>query len=173
MCEQIYFPFAGPEPARRRNAHVGFVAEEMGLELVERPRIRGPVLNRPELVAQFLAGDLQWRPRQEKFFVLPLDRKNRSLGKYLLSVGTLTSTVAHPREVFRVSIAAAAAAVIVAHSHPSGDPAPSAADVQLTRQLRDAAKAVDIDLIDHVICGSVDCDPRGVGWYSFRQAGVI
>lgn len=173
MSEQIYLPFAGPEHARRRRVGIGYVAEDTGLELVEKPRVRGPILNRPELVAQFLAGDLEWRPSQEKFYVLPLDRKNRSLGKYLLSVGTLTSTVAHPREVFRVCIAAAAAAVIVAHSHPSGDPAPSAADVQLTRQLRDAAKAVDIELIDHVICGSADYDPRGTGWYSFRQAGVL
>lgn len=175
MSEQTYFPFAscGPEPARRRRAPIGFVSEDMGLELVERPLTRGPILDRPELVAEYLARDLAWRMSQEKFYVIPVNRKNRSLGKYLLSIGTATSTLAHPREVFRVSIAAAAAAVIVCHNHPSGDPAPSAADVQLTRQLREAGKAIDIELIDHLVLGRADCDPRGIGWYSFRQAGVI
>lgn len=146
---------------------------EDGLEIAERPRVRGPILNRPELVVEYLGEVAQWRPQQEKFYVLPLDRKNRAHGKYLLSVGTLTSTCAHPREVFRVAIACSAAAVICAHNHPSGDPAPSAADVQLTRQLREAAKAVDIELLDHVILGDAAADPRAVGWYSFRQAGVI
>lgn len=172
--EQQFFPFCScDEPRARRRERVGFVAEDAGLELVERPRTRGPLLNRPELVADYLRPDLAWRPAQEKFYVLPVDRKNRSLGKYLLSIGTLTSTCAAPREVFRVAIATAAAAVICAHSHPSGDPAPSAADVQLTRQLREAARAVDIELIDHVILGDAAADPRAVGWYSFRQAGVI
>ena len=59
------------------------------------------------------------------------------------------------------------------HNHPSGDPAPSAADVQVTRQLREAAKTLDIDLLDHVIVGQSAADPRGTGYYSFRESGVI
>ncbi len=59
------------------------------------------------------------------------------------------------------------------HNHPSGDPAPSAADVQVTRQLRDAAKAVDIELLDHVIVGRPVADPRGLGYHNFREAGVL
>lgn len=131
--EQICFPFVSCDEPPRRRAHFGFVAEAAGLELAEKPRTRGPVLNRPELVFSYLAPDLAWRPSQEKFYVLPVDRKNRALGKYLLSVGTLTSTCAAPREVYRIAIACAASAVICAHNHPSGDPAPSSADVQLTR----------------------------------------
>jgi len=59
------------------------------------------------------------------------------------------------------------------HNHPSGDPAPSAADVQVTRQLRDAAKAIDIELLDHVIIGRAGVDPTGLGYFSFRSAGIL
>lgn len=83
------------------------------------------------------------------------------------------SGLAHPREVFRAAIRYGATAVVCVHNHPSGDPAPSAADVQVTRQLRDAAKAVDIELLDHVIVGRAAADPRGFGYYSFREAGVL
>ena len=76
-------------------------------------------------------------------------------------------------EVFREAIRQGATAVVCVHNHPSGDPAPSAADVQVTRQLRDAAKAVDIELLDHVIVGRPGADPQGRGYYSFREAGVI
>lgn len=170
--EQIFLPFFEPEPTRPRRARVGFVAEDT-LEIQERPRVRGPILNRPELVVEYLREVSAWRPQQEKFWVCPVNRKNYAIGRHLLTLGTATSALAHPREVFRIAIAAAATGVICAHNHPSGDPAPSAADVQLTRQLREAARAVDIDLIDHVILGRADCDPHGVGFYSFRQAGVI
>jgi len=105
--------------------------------------------------------------------VLCLNRKNRLIKQVEVTSGTATSSLAHPREVFREAIRHGATAVICAHNHPSGDPAPSAADVQLTRQLRDAARAVDIDLIDHVVLGRAANDPHGVGFYSFRQAGVI
>jgi DNA repair protein RadC len=69
----------------------------------------------------------------------------------MITLGTATSTVAAPREVFRGAILAGATALVVAHNHPSGDPAPSAADVQITRVLREAAKIIDIELIDHVV----------------------
>jgi DNA repair protein RadC len=109
----------------------------------------------------------------EKFWVLCLNRKNRLLKQVEVTSGTATSSLAHPREVFREAIRHGATAVVCVHNHPSGDPAPSAADVQVTRQLRDAAKAVDIELLDHVIVGRAGADPQGRGYYSFREAGVI
>ena len=78
--------------------------------------------------------------------------------------GTATSSLAHPREVFREAIRHGATAVVCAHNHPSGDPAPSAADVQVTRQLREAAKAVDIDLLEHIMSGLPAADPQGRGY---------
>ena len=87
--------------------------------------------------------------------------------------GTATSSLVHPREVFREAIRLSATAVIVAHNHPSGDPAPSPADIQVTRQLREAAQTVKIDLLDHVILGRQSTDPLGLGFYSFSDAGLL
>ncbi len=130
-------------------------------------------LNKPEFVADYLKSGFDQHPTQESFWVILLDRKNHPLGRVMVSLGSLTSTVVHPREVLRAAILASAAALIVAHNHPSGDPAPSAADVQVTRQLREACRAVDIEMLDHVIVGYPEADPTGLGFYSFRQAGLI
>lgn len=131
-----------------------------------------PLLNRADLVASYLetfACGLE----VEKFWVLCLNRKNRLLKRVEVTSGTATAALAHPREVFRAAIREAASAVICAHNHPSGDPAPSAPDVQVTRQLREAAKAVDIELLDHVIVGRASTDPQGRGYFSFREAGML
>ena len=147
------------------------------MEIVRRAQTKGPeaeanVLNRPELI------HVHFQPQTaglavEKFWVLCLNRKNRLLRQVEITSGTATSSLAHPREVFRAAIRHGATAVVCVHNHPSGDPAPSAADVQVTRQLRDAAKAVDIDLLDHVIVGRTAADPLGRGFYSFRESGVL
>lgn len=130
------------------------------------------VLNRPEKVhAHFRAQIIGLSV--EKFWVLCLNRKNRLIRQAEITSGTATSSLAHPREVFREAIRHGATAVVCVHNHPSGDPAPSAADIQVTRQLREAARTVDIDLLDHVIVGIPAADPQGRGFYSFREAGLI
>jgi DNA repair protein RadC len=91
----------------------------------------------------------------------------------IVTTGTATSALAHPREIFRIAIRESASAIVVAHNHPSGDPAPSAADLQITRLLRDAAKTVEISLLDHVIIGRPGADPLTRGFYSFRESGLI
>jgi DNA repair protein RadC len=129
-------------------------------------------LNRPDCVALYfqpLIAGLE----VEKFWVLCLNRKNRLLKRVEITSGTATATLAHPREVFREAIREAATAVVCVHNHPSGDPMPSAADIQITRQLREAARAVDIQLIDHVIVGRASADPAGRGYYSFRAGGLL
>lgn len=112
-------------------------------------------------------------PLQETFWVILLDRKNHAIGRVMVSLGTLTSTFAHPRDVFKPAILASASAIIVAHNHPSGDPAPSVADLQITRQLREAAKVLGIDLLDHVVVGHPESDTLHRGYYSFREAGLV
>ncbi len=129
-------------------------------------------LNRPDLIYAYLRPVAQGLA-VEKFWVLCLNRKNRLIKCTEVTSGTATAALAHPREVFRAAMSAAATAVVCAHNHPSGDPAPSAADVQITRQLREAARTVDIQLLDHVIIGDPGADPAGRGFYSFREAGVI
>ena len=131
-----------------------------------------PQLNRVDLIVahfQPLIRGLQ----VEKFWVLCLNRKNRLLKRIEVTSGTATAALAHPREVFREAVREAATAIVCVHNHPSGDPAPSAADIQVTRQIRDAAKALDIDLLDHVIVGQPANDPTGLGYYSFRAAGLV
>ncbi len=109
----------------------------------------------------------------EKFWILCLDRKNRLIQEKVVTSGTATSSLVHPREVFKEAIKSNATAVIVAHNHPSGDPTPSQADIQVTRQLLEAAKILQIDLLDHVILGRREVDPLGCGFYSFDNAGLI
>jgi DNA repair protein RadC len=104
---------------------------------------------------------------------LCLNRKNRLRKLVELTSGTATATLAHPREVFRTAVQHGATAIVCVHNHPSGDPAPSGQDQQLTRRLREAARALDIELHDHVIVGNAIADPAGLGYYSFRTAGLL
>jgi DNA repair protein RadC len=131
-----------------------------------------PLLNRADLIAAYLAPFAAGL-EVEKFWVLCLNRKNRLLKRVEISSGSATSALAHPREVFRAAIREAACAVVCVHNHPSGDPSPSAADIEVTRLLREAARAVDITLVDHVILGRPAADPRGEGYHSFRAMGLL
>ncbi len=131
-----------------------------------------PLLDDPEKVAALM------RPRAsglsvEKFWVLCLNTKNRLLRLVEVTSGTATASLVHPREVFRAAIRHGATAIICVHNHPSGDPAPSAADLRVTRKLKEAARAVDIDLLDHLILGHPGSDPSGLGHYSFTASGVL
>lgn len=131
-----------------------------------------PVLNRADLIGSYLEPVARGLD-VEKFWVLCLNRRNRLRKRVEVTSGTATAALAHPREVFRCAVRESASAIICAHNHPSGDPSPSAADIQLTRQLREAAAAVDIPLLDHVIIGRRGADPLGRGYYSFREAGLL
>jgi DNA repair protein RadC len=145
---------------------------ELARRMLLRSQPIAPLLNRADLVAAHLAPTAAGL-EVEKFWVLCLNRKNRLLKQVEITTGTATAALAHPREVYRAAIRASAAAIICAHNHPSGDPAPSAPDVQITRQLREAARIVDIELLDHVIVGRCDADPIAKGYYSFREAGIL
>ena len=131
-----------------------------------------PQLNRADLIAVYFHPLVQGL-QVEKFWVLCLNRKNRLLKRIEVTSGTATAALAHPREVFREAVRECASAVVCVHNHPSGDPAPSAADIQVTRQLREAAQTLDIQLLDHVIVGQAGADPAGLGYYSFRSAGMV
>jgi DNA repair protein RadC len=147
-------------------------AMEVARRAAFHPAREFPVLNRADAVAAHLEP-LVSGLEVEKFWAFCLDRRNRLRKRVEVSSGIATAALAHPREVFRAAIREAASAVVCAHNHPSGDPSPSAADIQLTRQLREAAAAVDIPLLDHVIIGRRGADPLGRGYYSFREAGLL
>lgn len=109
---------------------------------------------------------------QEAFWVLLLDQKYRlRRAPEAVTKGILDASLAHPREVFREAIRMAAAAIIVAHNHPSGDPTPSAEDVRATRQLVETGKVVGIQLLDHVVIGGKR--PHPAPYVSLREAGLV
>ena len=90
---------------------------------------------------------------REAFFVVLVDGKNRVSGINLVSLGSLTAALVHPREVFKPAIAGSAAALILVHNHPSGDSSPSAEDLALTRRLCQAGDLVGIKVLDHIVLG--------------------
>lgn len=114
-----------------------------------------------EIAGAYLSG-----VDREHLIVLLLDTKNHVIGINTVSVGDLSSSIAHPREVFKPAILAGAAAIILAHNHPSGDPAPSSEDVAVTRRLMEAGKILGIELLDHVVIG------QGV-FVSLKERGKI
>ncbi|MEM7772591.1 MAG: DNA repair protein RadC [Cyanobacteria bacterium P01_E01_bin.6] len=122
--------------------------------LISRPP-EGVVIDDPAIAATLLSNDLMWQT-QERFAVILLDIKHRVLGMRVITIGTATETLAHPRDIFREVIRHGATRVIVAHNHPSGNVAPSAADINLTRQLLAGAQFLDIPLLDHLILGNGD-----------------
>src|SRR3954466_815583 len=126
-------------------------------------------LNQADKIADYLRSAFNENPMQEAFYCIYLDRKNHPLGRHLITLGTATGTLVSPREVFRGAILANAVGLCVAHNHPSGDPAPSSADIQVTRALREAARILQIEFLDHVIVGDAKSDPLGRGFFSFRE----
>lgn len=153
-------PGIGPAVAARLAA-----ALELGRRLaregpVERQRITGP-RDVFELCAPRLR-DL----RQEEFHLLLLNTQHAVVRELVITRGTLDTSVVHAREVFRPAIAESAAAVILAHNHPSGDPTPSPEDREVTRQLAAAGLLIGIPVLDHVVIG----DARYV---SFVESGLL
>lgn len=102
----------------------------------------------------------------EKFWVVPLDLKNKPLAIFQTSQGILDASLVHPREVFAPAILSAAAGIIMAHNHPSGDPEPSPEDVALTRRIASAGQILGLPVLDHVIIGRT-------GYVSFQERGMI
>ncbi len=108
-----------------------------------------PIIDSPEKAAEQLA-DIRDK-KQEYFVCLTLDGANRLIAKRTITIGTLTSSLVHPREVFADAIADRAASIIIAHNHPSGSVKPSTADVEVTNRLTKAAQLVGISLVDHIV----------------------
>ncbi len=107
-----------------------------------------------------------FNPECECFAVLLLNTRRRVKGHQLISIGILDPILVHPREVFRGAIVAAAAAIVLMHNHPSGEPAPSEADIKVTRDLIRAGQLLKIEVLDHVIMGNPNhCSLRELGYF--------
>ncbi len=108
---------------------------------------------------------------KEHLVAILLNAKLRPLGYHVVAVGSLNECIAHPREIMRPAIVAAAYSFVLSHNHPSGDPTPSLADQRLTRKLHAAAELLEIHLLDHVIIG--DAVAGNSAYYSFKESGVL
>jgi len=125
----------------------------------------------PTSAAAVLTNDLMWQ-NQERFAVLMLDVKNCLLATKILTVGTATETLIHPREIFREIMRQGATKLIIAHNHPSGNLEPSPEDICLTEQLLQGSQYLDIPLLDHLILGNGDYQSLRQGtdlWQRFPQ----
>ena len=140
-------------------------AFELGRRLAALSDEERPVIRSPQDVANLLMPELR-DLKKEHLKSLLLDTKNRVLKIHTVSVGILDSSLVHPREVFKDAIIASAAAIIVAHNHPSGDPTPSPEDRQITKRLYDAGQILGIELLDHIVIG----DNR---WVSLKERGFL
>lgn len=130
-----------------------------------------PLLDTPERVADLLRE--QNRPYTvENLQVIFLNTRRRMIGMRVLTQGTLDTILVHAREVFKAAIAANAAAIVLAHNHPSGDPSPSEADIKVTRDLIRAGQLLRIEVLDHIILGR-RTDERPKDFLSLRELGYF
>jgi len=137
------------------------------LELASRLKFQSkkPKVEAPEDITNMLIQRMQ-NLKQENFVILLLDSRNCLLKTETIFVGTLNETVVHPREIFQKAIKESAAAIIIAHNHPSGDPTPSLEDIKMTKALVKAGKILDMPVIDHIVLG-------GHTYFSMKKAGII
>ena len=140
-------------------------AIELGRRTVLVSRPARPQFLLPRDVAAYLLPEYGSHP-VERFGVLLLDLKYRLLATRIVSTGVLDASLAHPREVFREAVLASAAAVVVFHNHPSGDPQPSAEDLALTERLQRAGGILGVALVDHMILA----DRK---YYSLKEARIL
>jgi DNA repair protein RadC len=149
----------GPAKATRVLA-----ALELGVRLASEAPGPAPTFRAPGDAARYLLPRYSARP-VETFGLLALDVRHRLKHEAVISVGCLTSSLVHPREVFQEAVVSRAAGLVLFHNHPSGDPEPSAEDVSLTRRLVAAGSLMGIEVLDHVILGAgrfVSLKDRGV-----------
>ncbi|GAK43277.1 DNA repair protein RadC [Paenibacillus urinalis] len=137
----------GPAKAIQLKAGIELGQRVMQTRLTERPVIRSP-----KDAADLLMEQLRYL-QKEHFVCLFLNTKNHVIAQETLSMGSLNASIVHPREVFRAAMKCSSASIVCAHNHPSGDPAPSPEDIQLTRRLVKAGEIVGIDVLDHIVIG--------------------
>jgi DNA repair protein RadC len=146
--ELMAIPGIGPAKATTILAAV-----ELGKRAFQVRPLERLAVDNPATAAAALSHDLMWQS-QERFAVLLLDVKNRLLGTQVITIGTATETLVHPREIFREVVKQGATKLIIAHNHPSGSVEPSPQDLELTERLLQAANLLEIPLLDHLILGN-------------------
>lgn len=140
-------------------------ALEIGRRSVSADPTTRPVINSPQDIAHLVMEEMRYLDR-EHFRIVTLSTKNHVLGISSISVGSLNSSLVHPRECFKEAIRRNSNAIILLHNHPSGDPTPSREDIDVTRRLADGGQILGIEVLDHVIIG----DNR---YISLKERGIL
>lgn len=127
---------------------------EVGRRFYLFPRKEKPIISSPGDAALYLYPLFTYKDR-EQFICLALNTKNRLIDHEVVSVGSLSSTTVHPREVFKFAIKHSAQRIILTHNHPSGDPTPSDEDIILTKRMANAGNVLGIEVCDHIVIGDI------------------
>jgi DNA repair protein RadC len=143
------------------------LARRMARELHQ----ESPLVDTPDRVAELLREDNRFY-EVENFQIILVNTRRRLIRVEQISKGTLDTLLVHPREVFKLAITSGAAAIILVHNHPSGDPTPSEADITVTRDLIRAGQLLKIDVLDHVILGRKTRE-RAQDFVSLREMGYF
>ncbi|RLC64896.1 MAG: hypothetical protein DRI01_02565 [Chloroflexi bacterium] len=139
---------SGMGPAKTAQIKAAFeLSKRLEADVGEKPR---PALLSPEDVVAIVRSQLKGK-KKEHFLVLCLDTRNRLINCMPVSIGSLDTSIVHPREAFKEAVSSSAASVIFVHNHPSGDPEPSKEDVELTKRLAKAGEIIGIDVLDHIV----------------------
>ena len=139
---------------------------QVELSMVREIKISGQKYNSSEEVARSEFARSLLKSDREKFICMHLNIKNQIISFEIVSTGSLTSSIVHPREVYKGAILSNSASVIFMHNHPSGDPEPSIDDIEITKRLEKAGEILGINVLDHIIVAQK-------GFYSFRQHNLI
>ena len=141
--------------------------EGYGVRVVREPQLPflKPAIDGPAGAVEILRRQLPLEDR-EVFVAVLMDTRNQVLGINTVSIGSLSTSIVHPREVFKAAILMGAANIILAHNHPSGDPSPSKEDIEITRRLAKAGEILGIQVLDHLIL-------TPSGHISFKEKGLL
>lgn len=138
---------------------------ELGKRVFQEPFKENTKLITPESIYLYLKDHLEMK-MQEHFIALYLNTKGELIKKETLFIGSLNSSLVHPREIFKHAVLHSAAAIIIVHNHPSGDPTPSKNDIDVTKIIEQNSTLMDIQLMDHIIIGRNR-------YFSFKEKGII
>ncbi len=167
LAELVTMPFVSL--SRKRGVGPAGAAAMLALaEIVKRTQKRlEPGVPVIQSMNDIIGQSVELRTKKKEYLMaFFLNARHQLITKEIVSIGTLTASLAHPREIFSPAIGKAAASVILVHNHPSGDPSPSEEDIRLTKRIAQAGHIMGIDLLDHLIIAESGC-------YSFKNAGQL
>ncbi len=137
----------------------------------------GKVLDNPQYIRDYLREQIPhspiFSPDVENFMVVYLNTRRRPIGWSVLTNGTIDTLLVDPKNVFKAAIVANAAAIVLAHNHPSGDPTPSEADIKVTRDLVNGGKLLKIEVLDHIVLGQSGINGSEKDFVSLRELGYF